>query len=56
MIIRVPAPVRAENLLRGCDLQGCSTGRLAVMITDHVHAVRLPPDRARVLMAAAVSA
>ena len=49
-------PVRAENLIRGCDLQGCSPGRLAMMIIDHVPAVRLPPDHARVLMAAAVSA
>jgi hypothetical protein len=25
--------VRAANLIRGCELQGCSPGHLAVMIT-----------------------
>jgi hypothetical protein len=38
--------VRAENLIRGCDQQSCPPYRLAVMITDHVPAVRLPPDSA----------
>jgi hypothetical protein len=36
--------VRAENLVRGSDQQSCRPGRPAVMITDHVPAVRLPPD------------
>src|SRR6266581_1971022 len=59
--VRYPAPaspliVRAENLVRGCDQQSCSPGRPAVMITDHVPAVRLPPDHTDGLMAAAVPA
>jgi hypothetical protein len=54
--ITVIGIVRAENLMRGYDLQGCSPGRLAVMITDHVPAVRHPPDHARVLVAAVVTA
>jgi len=37
------APVRAENVVHGFDQQGCPPGRPAVMITDHVPAVRLPP-------------
>jgi hypothetical protein len=36
--------VRAENLVHGSDQHGCSSGRPAVMITDHVHAVLIPPD------------
>src|SRR6266516_2680145 len=40
------AAVRAENLVRGFDQQGCFPGRSAVMITDHVPAVRVPPDHA----------
>jgi hypothetical protein len=52
---RVP-PVRAENLVHSCDQQSCSRCRPVVMITDHVPAVRLPPDHAHVLMAAAVPA
>ena len=39
-------PVRAENLVHGSDEQGRSSARPAVMITDHVPAVRLPPDHA----------
>jgi hypothetical protein len=36
--------VRAENLVHGSDQHGCSSGRPAVMITDHVPAVHVPPD------------
>jgi hypothetical protein len=50
------APVRAENLVRSCDQQSCPPSRPAVMITGHVPAVRLPPDHAVGLMAAAVPA
>jgi hypothetical protein len=49
-------PVRAENLVRSSDQQSCSPSRAAVVITDHVPAVRLPPDHAGGLMAAAVPA
>ena len=48
--------VRAENLIRGCDQQRCPPCSPAVMITGHVPAVRLPPDHADDLMAAAVPA
>jgi hypothetical protein len=48
--------VRAENLIRGCDQQSCSPYRPAVMITDHVPTVRLPPDYADGIVAAAVPA
>jgi|SRR6266568_1264182 len=48
--------VRAENLIRGCDQQRCPRWRPAVMITAHLPAVRLPPDHADGLMAAAVPA
>ena len=48
--------VRAENLVRRCDQQSCPSGRPAMMITGHVPAVRLPPDHATDLMAAAISA
>jgi quercetin dioxygenase-like cupin family protein len=51
-----PAPVRAENLVRGCDRQRCPACRPAVMITGHVPAVHRPPDHAGALMAAAVPA
>jgi hypothetical protein len=51
-----PAPVRAENLVGRCDQQSCPSGRPAMMITGHVPAVRLPPDHATDLMAAAISA
>ena len=37
-------PVRAENPIRGCEQRSCDVGDPAVMITDHVPAVRLPPD------------
>ena len=39
-------PVRAENPIRGCEQQSCSSSRSAAMIASHVPAVRLPPDRA----------
>jgi hypothetical protein len=53
---RDPGPVRAEDRVRGFDQQSCSPSRPAVMITAHVPAVRLPPDHAGGLMAAAVPA
>jgi len=37
-------PVRAENSVRGSEQQSCSGSRLAVMISGHVPAVRVPPD------------
>src|SRR6266571_5354959 len=42
--------------VQGCEQQSCSTGSPAVMITDHVPAVRLPPHHAGDLMAAAIPA
>ena len=48
--------VRAENPVHRCDQQSWVSRRPAVMITDHVPAVRLPPDHAGGLMAAAVAA
>jgi hypothetical protein len=48
--------VRAENLVHGSDQQGCSPGRSAVRITDHVPAVPVPPDHAGRRVAAAVAA
>jgi hypothetical protein len=50
---RGTVPVRAENLIPGCDQQSCHP---AVMITDHVPTVRLPPDYADGIVAAAVPA
>jgi hypothetical protein len=47
-------PVRAENLVHGSDQHGCSPGRPTVMITDHVPAVRIPPDHKGCPVAAAV--
>jgi putative transposase len=38
--------VRAENLVHYSDQQGCSFGRPAVMIADHVPALRVSPDYA----------
>ena len=49
-------PVRAENPVHGSDQQSCSPSRPAAMITDHVPAVRVPPDHAGYRMAAAVPA
>ena len=49
-------PARAENSVHGSDQQGCSPSRPAVMITDHVPAVYLPPDHAGGFMAAPIPA
>ena len=49
-------PVRAENPVHGSDQQSCSPSRPAVMITNHVPAVRLPPDHTGRRVAAAVPA
>ena len=49
-------PVRAENPVHGSDQHSCSPMRPAVMITDHVPEVRLPPDHADDHVAAAVPA
>jgi hypothetical protein len=48
--------VRAENLVHGSDQQGCDPRRSAVMITDHVPAVRVPPDHMGHRVAPAVPA
>jgi putative transposase len=48
--------VRAENPIHGSDQRSCSPSRPAVMIIDHVPAVRLPPDHAGGRTAAAVAA
>ena len=48
--------VPAENPIRGCKQQSCDAGGPAVMITDHVAAVRLPADHASDHVAAAVPA
>ena len=50
------ALVRAEKPVQGSDQQGCRPGRLAVMITGHVPAVRVSPDHADRYMAGAVPA
>ena len=47
-------PVRAENPIRGCEQRSCDVGDPAVMITDHVPAVRRPPDHEGDYVAAAV--
>jgi hypothetical protein len=49
-------PVRAEKPVQGSDQQDCRPGRLAVMITGHVPAVRFSPDHAGGLLAAACTA
>jgi hypothetical protein len=54
--IHDPPGVRAENLVHGSDRQGCSPGRPAVMVTDHVPAVRVLPDHAGRSVAPAVPA
>jgi hypothetical protein len=51
-----PHAVRAENPVHGSDQQSCPANRLAMMITDHVPAVRLPPDHTASRVAAAVPA
>src|SRR2546423_2340658 len=48
--------VRAENRIHDSDQQGCSPGAPPVMITDHVPAVRVPPDHATGRVVAAVPA
>ena len=53
---RTYVPVRAENRVHGSDQQSCSPSRPAVMITDHVPAVRVPRDHATIRVAAAVPA
>src|ERR1022692_5097395 len=45
-----------ENLIHGSDQHSCSPGALPVMITDHVPAVRFPPDHATSRVATAVPA
>jgi hypothetical protein len=47
-------PVRAENPIRCCVQRSCDVGDPAVMITDHVPAVGLPPDHEGDYVAAAV--
>jgi hypothetical protein len=48
--------VRAENPVHGSDQQGCAPSHPAVMIIDHVPAVRVSPDRAGRRVAAVVPA
>src|ERR1039457_4961946 len=48
--------VRAENPVHGSDQHVCSPGARPVMIIDHVHAVRVPPDHAASSVAAAIPA
>src|ERR1035438_2406406 len=50
------APVRAGNPVHSSDQQVCSPGARPVMITDHVPAVRVPPDHAASSAAAAIPA
>ena len=50
------APVRAGNPVHSSDQQVCSPGARPVMIIDHVHAVRVPPDHAASSVAAAIPA
>ena len=47
-------PRLLDNLVHGSDQQGCPPSRPAVMITDHVPAVRLPPDHVGRRVAASV--
>jgi hypothetical protein len=54
--VSVLALVRAENSVHGSDQQSCVPSRPAVMITDHVPAVYLPPDHAGGFVAAPVPA
>jgi hypothetical protein len=53
---RIHGLVRAENVVHGPDQQGCLPAVLRVMITDHVPAVRLPPDHESRRVATAVAA
>ena len=48
--------VRAENPIRGCEQQSCDADGPAVMITDHVLAVRFPLGHAGDHVATAVPA
>src|ERR1039458_9572400 len=48
--------VRAENRIHGSDQQSCPPGASPAMITGHVPAVPVPPDRSAGRMAAAVPA
>ena len=48
--------VRAENRIHGSDQQSCPASRPPVMITDHMPAVRVPPDHTGRRVAAAVPA
>jgi hypothetical protein len=50
------AVVRADNLVHRCDQQVCARCCPTVMLSDHVHAVRLPLDHARFLLGAALPA
>ena len=45
-VVTADAAVRAENRIHGSDQQSCSPSGRPVMITDHVSAVRIPPDHA----------
>jgi hypothetical protein len=53
---RCGVTVRAENLVHGSDQRSCLFGALGVMISDHVSAVRVPPDYAGRCGVAAVAA
>ncbi len=55
-LVEAAVTVRAENPVHGSYQQSCHPSRPAVMITGQVPAVRLPPDHAGGLMAAAVPA
>jgi hypothetical protein len=43
--ISATGSVRAENRIHSSDQQGCSSGAAPMMITHHVPAARVPPDR-----------
>src|ERR1017187_3900189 len=49
-------PRLLDNLVHGSDQEGCGLGRSAVMITDHVSAVGVPPGHAGRRVAAVVAA
>src|ERR1019366_408866 len=55
-LVFVDETVRAENRIHASDQQSCSLSALAVMITGHVPAVRVPPGYATSRVAAAVPA
>ena len=56
VLLRRRYAVRAENPVHGSDQQSCPPGAPAVMITDHVPAVRVPAAYAAWRVAAAVPA